>query len=215
MVSSDDVVFLHGIGTGPQSWEAQIAGLPPGYTGFAPAIAGTADGDPSFTLERAAADVVRRLDDRGADVVHVCGLSLGAMVAVQLTVDHPERVASLVLSGGQVRPPRALMAAQSVLMRLLPARLVAPDGTSKARVIAVLHEVARMDFRARLAGITVPTLVVCGSKDLPNLPAARALAAGIPGARLQIIDGARHEINTEDPDAFSAVLAQFLPAVRR
>lgn len=204
------LVFLHGLGTGPDSWDAQLATLPDGFDGFAPRIAGLADDDPRpFSLAAAAADVVRSLDDRDIDRGHLCGLSLGAMVAVQVAIDHPDRVASLVLSGGQVHPPRALMALQSVLTRVLPARLVAPDGTSKRRILAVLGEVARVDFRPHLARVDAPTLVLCGSSDRANLPGARALAAGIPEARLRIVDGG-HELNTEKPDEFAAELAAFL-----
>lgn len=207
----EHVVFLHGIGVGPDSWDDQIAALPHGYSGYAPRIAGlTNDDEAAFTLIGAANDVVRDLDRRGIDRAHICGLSLGAMVAVQVAIGYPDRVASLMLAGGQVHPPRALMAIQSAVMRILPARLVAPDGTSKQRVLATLAEVARVDFRPDLARITAPTLVLCGSKDAANLPAARALAAGIPNARLSVIDGGGHELNTHKPREFSTEVVSFL-----
>lgn len=205
------VVFLHGIGVGPDSWNDQIAALPHDFNGFSPRIAGLAnDDEAAFTLVGAAAEVVLGLDQRGVDRAHICGLSLGAMVAVQVAIGYPERVASLVLSGGQVHPPRALMAVQSAVMRILPARFVAPDGTSKQRVLATLAEVARIDFRPDLARIAAPTLVLCGSKDAANLPAARALAAGIPHARLSVIDGGGHELNTHKPHEFSTEVVSFL-----
>jgi 3-oxoadipate enol-lactonase len=210
--AEQQVVFLHGMGTGPDSWDDQVAGLADGFVGHAPRIAGLSDGGGEFSVGRAVDEVVAGLDRHGIDRAHVCGLSLGAMLATQLTITHPERVASLVLSGGQVHPPRALMALQAGLTRVLPRRVIAPDGTSRRRILAVQRALARVDFRGRLGDITVPTLVLCGSRDVANLPAARALAAGIPGARLQVIDGAGHEINTERPEAFSAALAEFLPA---
>ncbi|MCI2958438.1 alpha/beta fold hydrolase [Agromyces atrinae] len=204
------VVFLHGLGVGPDSWAAQIDDLPDGYTAFAPRIVGLAESDPPFSMAAATAAVIRSLDEGGIERAHLCGLSLGAMLALQIAVERPERVASLVLSDGQVHPPRALMALQSLLMRVLPERIVAPDGSSRERVRGVLVEVAQIDFRDDLADIAVPTLVVCGSKDVANLPAARSLAAGIPGARLRIIEGGRHELNTEKPREFSAELRSFL-----
>ncbi len=132
------------------------------------------------------------------------------MIAVQTAIDYPDRVASLTLSGGQVHPPRALMTLQSALMRILPAHLVAPDGTSKQRVRAVLAEVARIDFRPHLARIAAPTLVLCGSRDHANLSAARALATGIPNAQLRVIDGGGHELNTDTPEQFNAEIVAFL-----
>ena len=205
------VVFLHGIGVGPESWDAQLVALPDGYRGIAPQIAGLTDASERvFTVSGAAADVIRDLDERGVGRAHLCGLSLGAMIAVQTAIEYPDRVASLVLSGGQVHPPRALMTLQSALMRVLPARAVASDGTSKQRVLGVLAEVARIDFRPHLARIAIPTLVLCGSKDRANLPAARALATGIPDATLRVIDGGGHELNTDEPDGFSREITSFL-----
>lgn len=207
-------MFLHGIGVGPDSWDAQIAALPEEYAGLAPQIAGLADDDDvPFTLRRAAADVIRELGQREIYRAHICGLALGAMIAVQVAVEYPERVASLVLSGGQVRPPRVFMALQSALTRVLPTRVVAPDGTSKRRVLAVLAEVARIDFRPHLAQVKVPALVLCGSKDRPNLPAARALASGIPDAQLRVVEGGKHELNRQKPEEFNGALGSFLPQV--
>lgn len=207
-------MFLHGIGVGPQSWAAQLAALPDGFSGFVPPIAGLdPGGEVDFTLAGAAAGVVDELDRRGVGRAHLCGLSLGAMVATQVALDHPDRVASLVLSGGQVRPPRALMVLQSAILRVLPARVVAPDGTDKRRVLAVLREVADIDFRPGLTTIDAPTLVLCGSKDVANLRAARALAAGIPDARLRVVAGGGHELNTQRPEDFNAELMAFLRSV--
>ncbi|HZP19860.1 MAG TPA: alpha/beta fold hydrolase [Bauldia sp.] len=65
---------------------------------------------------------------------------------------------------------------------------------------------------ARLAEIAVPTLVIAGDRDLDfyNLPLADALAAGIPGARREIIPGAGHMSNLEAPEAVNRLLAGFL-----
>lgn len=139
-----------------------------------------------------------------------CGLSLGAMIAFRTAVDHPSRVRSLILAAGQVKPPRALMTLQNAIMRVLPARLVAPEGVSKARMLAVVDAVAKTDFSGELASITAPTLVLCGSRDRANLPAARAFARGIPRAELHIINGAGHQSNTQTPERFSAALNEFL-----
>lgn len=214
MGEQEVVVFLHGLGAGPASWKAQLEGLPSGYTGIAPRVLGLAGGDPTpFTLAGSAEASVAELERRGITRAHWCGLSLGAMVALEVAIDHPDRVTSLVLSGGQVRPSRALMSVQSLVMRALPPRLVAPDGTSKHRVLDVLREVRHMDLTDRLATVEAPTLVLCGSRDRANLPAARTLAAGISNAELRIMPGGGHELNTETPREFTTALAAFLTSV--
>ncbi|MFF2267420.1 alpha/beta fold hydrolase [Cellulosimicrobium cellulans] len=205
------VVFLHGIGVGPESWNAQVRSLPVGFEGLAVAIPGLSDVEPSpFSLEAAARWLRDELDRRDLAAAHLCGLSLGAMVATRFVLDYPERTASLTLSGGQVRPPSTLMGIQSAVMRILPERLIAPPGMSKQVLLGVLSAVSKIDFRSELRRITAPTLVMCGSRDRPNLSAARQLAAAIPGAELHIVPGAGHEWNTQLPGEFSARLNGFL-----
>ncbi|GAA2963261.1 alpha/beta fold hydrolase [Microbacterium schleiferi] len=204
------VVFLHGIGAGPDSWNAQIDALPEGFTGIAPTIAGLSDADDQeFSLTTAAAAVQDELDRCGIRRAHLCGLSLGGMVATRFAIDYPERVASLVLSGSQVHPNPALMKVQNAIMRILPARVVAQPGMSKQRMLAVLRAVGQTDFRAELAQISAPTLVLCGLKDSPNIPAARELAGGIAGAELQLVPGAGHEWNVQQAEEFSTRLNAF------
>jgi pimeloyl-ACP methyl ester carboxylesterase len=57
----------------------------------------------------------------------------------------------------------------------------------------------------------IPVLVICGSDDRMT-PASfgRALAAGIPGARLVIIKNAGHYINLEQPQAVADVISTFI-----
>lgn len=199
-------MFLHGLGERADAWTHQVSLLPAGRVGVVPPIPGL-DDDERFTIEGAADAVLADLDRRGIRSARVCGLSLGAVIAARIAIDHPERVDSLLLSGGQVRPPRALVAAGSALVRVLPDSLAAPPGVERHRVLEALDEVGRVDLRADLARITAPTLVVCGSRDLANLPAARALAKGIPGARLHVMAGAGHHVHRDAPEEFAALVA--------
>lgn len=212
MSSVQSVVFLHGLGEGPGVWDAQRAALPSGFEGVAVDVFdGAGSGVASaFSLEGAATQVVNQLDRLGIEQAHVCGLSLGAMIALQLALDHPERVRSLVLAAGQVKPPRVLMAVQSVVMRVLPSSVFEKQGAAKEVMLHVMRAMGRVDFSARLASVSVPTLVLCGSKDRPNLPAARQLAQGIRGAQLHIFPRAGHQSHVQAPEEFASALGAFL-----
>lgn len=200
------VVFLQGLGQSTDAWRGVMQALPPSIDGV------TVDVKPSvdFSLERAAAEVLAELARRGISRFHLCGLSLGAMVALQIAVQTPAGLDRLILSAGQVRPPRALMAVQGAVMRLLPARAVSAPGATKAATLATLTAVGRADFRPHLARVSAPTLVLCGGRDRPNLPASRQLAAGIPGATLEVVPGAGHEWNVRDPEGFARRVAAFV-----
>jgi 3-oxoadipate enol-lactonase len=58
--------------------------------------------------------------------------------------------------------------------------------------------------------VGIPTLVLCGSQDRPNISLSKELAAGIPRAELQIVPGAKHLWNLQQPEAFNQILAAFV-----
>ncbi|HEV2264796.1 MAG TPA: alpha/beta fold hydrolase [Stellaceae bacterium] len=69
----------------------------------------------------------------------------------------------------------------------------------------------RVNSRASLATIRCPTLVLCGREDILTPPALAAeIAAGIPGARLDLIDHCGHLSTLERPEAVTAELRQWL-----
>jgi pimeloyl-ACP methyl ester carboxylesterase len=66
-------------------------------------------------------------------------------------------------------------------------------------------------LRSRLRRITAPTLIVAGAQDgLVPTVYAETFAAEIPGARLEIIDGAAHWLPYEKPDELTALVRDFL-----
>jgi 3-oxoadipate enol-lactonase len=76
--------------------------------------------------------------------------------------------------------------------------------------VAALDAFSRVDLRPRLGEIQVPTLVVCGTKNRFSLKGSYALAAGIHGARLDLIKDAGHVWNLETPDLFTRTVGDFI-----
>jgi 3-oxoadipate enol-lactonase len=67
----------------------------------------------------------------------------------------------------------------------------------------------------RLGGLRAPLLVILGDLDDPGTQAScRHLAATVPGARLEVFEGAAHMVNLEQPDRFNRLLREFLDAHR-
>jgi len=85
--------------------------------------------------------------------------------------------------------------------------LVAPThGRAAQGAAASAH-----DTLDRLRLIAAPTLVVVGDQDiLTPVAAARELAEGIPGARLQVLEGGGHLALIECAEAFTDALLTFL-----
>ena len=88
------------------------------------------------------------------------------------------------------------------------------DASGYARVIRALSD--RPDLSPRLGAIRVPTLVVVGADDpIPTShPAAETLRTRIPGARLEVVNGAAHLPFIEQPGVFNALVLQFLDNLR-
>jgi len=83
-------------------------------------------------------------------------------------------------------------------------------GLCRSALAVVVH---RKDIKDRLGRINVPTLVMCGSEDLSTLPEeTEAIARGIPGAELVVLEGLGHMSALEDPEAVNARLIPFVGA---
>src|ERR1700754_3773953 len=82
-----------------------------------------------------------------------------------------------------------------------------PEASYRAMMLALLG----FDQRKALSDISVPTLVLSGSKD-KNAPAPMMakMATYIPGAVYVELEGAGHLVNLERPMAFNAALDRFL-----
>jgi pimeloyl-ACP methyl ester carboxylesterase len=89
--------------------------------------------------------------------------------------------------------------------------------TPREDYAACCEALARWDFRGRLGEIRAPTLVIGAVEDSATPPPhAELLASGIPGARLEILEGAAHLANVEQPAAFAELVSAHLaPAVVR
>ncbi|MEU9176041.1 hypothetical protein AB0C90_04115 [Streptomyces sp. NPDC048550] len=74
--------------------------------------------------------------------------------------------------------------------------------------------VSRVDVRADLENLSVPTLVVAPTGDrLVHPEGSRRLAAGIPGARLLELPGAAHVLNDADRATWLRHVRAFLGAL--
>jgi len=73
------------------------------------------------------------------------------------------------------------------------------------------------DLQDDLARVQAPALILCGDQDDPCLVPSVFLLRTLPRARLAVLPGCGHVLNLEVPDAFNALLRQFLsslPAAR-
>jgi pimeloyl-ACP methyl ester carboxylesterase len=85
-------------------------------------------------------------------------------------------------------------------------------GTKPAGIAAALRGMAeRQDVTPHLAGIDVPTLVICGEHDaIASVDEMRGFAAKLPQAKFVEIPHAGHMAPLENPSAVNAAIRSFL-----
>jgi pimeloyl-ACP methyl ester carboxylesterase len=93
------VLLLEGLGYGRWMWRWLAEALADDYEVLRPDNRGTGDSDVPegpYSAAEMAADAAAVLDDRGVDAAHVCGASMGGMIAQELALSD-DRVTSLTL----------------------------------------------------------------------------------------------------------------------
>ncbi|HET6738359.1 MAG TPA: alpha/beta fold hydrolase [Kribbella sp.] len=204
---------------------------------------GTGDSDKPdevYTTRGFAQDVVAVLDVLRLTTAHIYGTSMGGRVAQWLAIDAPERVDRLVLGctspgaahgyerSQEIRKALADPArTDSVLLELMytPQWLARNPGpyyvlgdASMPPYAKGRHLVAsnKHDAWDGLPSITAPTLILHGADDVFSPVAnAQLLADRIPGARAEVIRGARHAYFHEFRAAASPAVLAFLHAQDR
>jgi pimeloyl-ACP methyl ester carboxylesterase len=238
------VVLLHGLGAEADSWGLQIPALVKGgYRPIAPDLPGFGrspyDGR-GWTIRRAAAAVAGLLDELQTGPVVLVGLSLGGVIAQQITLDFPQLTRALLLAStfSVLRPEHpegwlyflrrfllVTLVGLPAQARIVARRIFPGPGDVEMRA-ALIVSIERADPRAyrsamralglfnssgRLVEIRVPTLVVTGQNDTTVPPSnQRGLIEGIRGSRQVIIPGAGHAVPVEQPEIFNHTLIDFL-----
>lgn len=200
-------VFVHGLGQAASGWERTLSRLTlRGDVDCPELVALLQGGEVTYAqLYRAFSAHCRAL----SQPVDLCGLSLGAVLALQYAVEHPKGVRTLVLIAPQFRMPKTLLKIQDGIFRLMPEKAFASTGFCKREFMELTRSMRYIDLSAGLRDVTCPTLVLCGTKDGANRKAARQLAGKIRGAQLGWIEGAGHEVNVEAPEALAECLKHF------
>ncbi len=232
------ILFLHGVGSDKSVWAPQLAHF--GKSRRAVAFDYPGYGESEFldgaTRDDYAASILAAMDALGIDRAHVCGLSLGGVVAIALHAAAPHRCASLIIADsfavhpdGQGIHDRSVAASRAMTMReLAEARsgvLLGSAASSElqADVIEAMATIDPVAYRIGAAAvwladqgeramkIDVPTLILVGDEDRITPPAlSEELANLIPGSRLERIAAAGHLANAEQPEAFNRAIESFL-----
>ncbi len=190
-------VFIHGLGQTSSSWDKVIAHLPTDIQIYRPCLSAIVK-DKQITYENLY-NAFENECNRMEMPLCLCGISLGAILALQYALNNPQKVKSFMLIAPQYKMPRLLLGIQNIVFRILPQTAFGSMGFSKRDMIALTTSMKKIDFTSLLNEIACPAFIVCGQKDRANQNAARILANTIPNAKLSFVESAGHEVNIDTP----------------
>jgi pimeloyl-ACP methyl ester carboxylesterase len=233
-------VLLHGLGAIAVSWSPVLRRLRRDCLLLVPelsSLGGTLAPGPALGIGPGARALGQLLAHEFGDrQATVAGISLGGWMAVRLALLQPERIARLALidAGGYRRQNwtkieslvriddlrgvdrlyRALFVRAPWVMRVSRAGFL-KSYTSEA-VRSTLDGLSEGDTYDDddLARLRMPTALVWGERDgLFSVATARAMAAALPHASLDVIPGCGHAVHIECPRRLTAALQRFRRAV--
>ena len=203
------LVFLHGLGQSAESWK-EVRNLLTDYPSEAIELFPSTVSNYQQAKER----VYQHLAQETEPFILV-GLSLGAALALELSSYDLPNLQGLVLSGCPLKlAGNILFKIQLMIFKLLPKSFFEKRGANKALMVGVSEELKTLDLTDIAEICPYPTLLICGSKDKPNLSSMRSIHKLISESQFQIIPDGPHVLNKEKPKEFAEITRSFLELLK-
>lgn len=203
-----------------------------------PGFAGSYDVPVPQTVEDLSLMVADTVQSIGIHRCAILGHSLGAMIALELSLQRPQLLDKMVIYGGcpdgslperfesfetsieQIRSDGFESAAAAIVANwfqlgkddpMFAQALEAGTQTNDSRAIAHIKTWDRWKARDRLSEIRTPALIICGDADRATHPdLSIEMWNKIPGAELAIVPNAGHAAHLECAPVFNAIVERFL-----
>ena len=201
-------ILLHGMGQNASSWDKTISYLPDATETVCPELSNFFSED-NCNYNKMYSSFCRYCNSF-SEPLNLCGLSLGAVLALNYAIDFPQKVSSLILIAPQYNMPKFLLKVQNVLFKFMPESQFKDIGLKKKDFITLTNSMVDMDFTSSLNKINSPVIVICGEKDNVNKKAAIKLAKELPNAKFSTIDNSGHEVNVDNPQGLANAMEMLL-----
>jgi len=205
-------LYLHGLGQKPNSWNRVIKETKVSESSVKLSLAEMLEGK-SATYKELYSAFSGECTKENEEIV-LCGLSLGAVLALNYAIDHPDKVKALILIAAQYKMPKELLKVQNMLFRLMPNSTFNKMGFKKAEVISLCGTMAELDFSNLLYKVSCPVLIICGEKDNANKKSSKELCHYLNNSYFHELLKTGHEANIEAPEELAVVLQRFYDSIR-
>ena len=209
------MVLLHGNGEDSSYFVHQIAHFSKSYRVIAIDTRGHGQsprGEKPFAIKQFAEDLKDFLDAINIAKAIILGFSDGGNIALEFALKHPERVEKLILNGANLFPSGVKAIYQwpiEVGYRIAKwFSNKSEKAMRNAEMLGLMVNEPNID-PSELAYLTMPVLVVAGTKDMIKESHTRLIYKSLPNAQLAIIEG-DHFVANKNAVAFNKVVAEFL-----
>lgn len=200
-------IFVHGSGHKATSWEKTITYMTNNEDIVCPNLSSILEGKEA-SYENLYSSFVKYCNEFDGQI-HLCGLSLGGILALNFALDFPQKVKTLILIGTPYKVPKVAFSFQNIIFRFLPKSIFETMAFDKKNTFALGDTMKNLDFSDRVKNIKCPTLILCGKKDNANMKSAYYLKENIRSAELKIIENTGHVVNEENPKALADILNEY------
>jgi 3-oxoadipate enol-lactonase len=236
------LLLIHGLGSSTSGWAQQVPEFSKKYRVIAFDVRGHGQSDKPrgpYSIPLFAEDTSELITSLGISPTHIVGISMGGAIALQLAVDYPETVKSLVIVNMtseliiRTFKERLDFWMRTTVVRLLGMRKMGeilakrlfpkPEQEEFRRIfpgmwaendkrayLASLNALVGWSVTDRLGTIKSPTLVIAADEDYSPVSAKEAYVAKIPNAKLVVIHDSRHATPFDQSERFNTVLNEFL-----
>jgi len=238
----EPVLFIHGLGSSVRDWEYQVNEFSKDWQVVVFDVRGHGQSEKPpgpYTIPLFARDTAELVRSLGLAPVHVVGISMGGMIGLQLVIDRPDLIKSLVvINSGSELVIKSVKDQLQVWQRLLIPRVFGmrkmgeilgerlfpkPEHAEIKQIF--IDRWAENDVRSymesfkalvgwsvtdRLKEIESPVLVVAADEDYTPVASKEAYVRLIKLGELVVIKDSRHPTPVDQPEAFNQVLREFL-----
>ncbi|MDQ0205785.1 alpha/beta fold hydrolase [Alkalicoccobacillus murimartini] len=237
--SKDVLVLIHGLGSKKESWRYQFE-LANHYRVIAPDLRGHGDSDinEGISIRHFAEDIIDLLQKLDIQQAHICGLSLGGIVAQEILKIQPEIVQSLILSNTTSFIPH-IFGWQAVDERRRKLETLSDDDYERHVLTLCLNQSADealldeirsyyfkinrltyMEAATSAVGINYTTTLLYSSKPILIIGSiydrityyvnALTIRFSAPHSTLKTFHHSSHIPNVEEPKVYNATVSTFI-----
>lgn len=243
--SGEPLFLIHGHGSSTQDWLYQVEYFAKKYQVIAFDVRGfgrSSKPKGPYSIRMFAEDAAVLLQKINVTPVHVVGISMGGMIALELVLGFPQLVKSVVLVNSypemrvETWSERMMVWRRFLMLDLLGVRrmgialskilFIKPEQTDLRKLFVErwalndrrayresLKAIINWDVESQLGTIQCPVLVVASDEDYLPLEEKRVYTTKLPRGKLVVIKDARHAVTAERPDQFNQVVDEFLAEI--